>query len=426
MLNTYAFILGRNPALSFAEIVSVFKREEKSIETIGVSEEVVVVKTNKEIDAKSVIGELGGTIKIAKIVSMLELEKSEEQLLKLFSEENLLTHFFERRKGKVHFGVSLYFLDTQSEFITKYKKLLENINSIIKKNLQETNQSSGFVRIKERYLSSVSVVKNSLLDKGAEILLIFSQNKLYVGKTAAVQEFEDYSRRDYGRPSRDPRSGMLPPKLAKIMLNLATKNKDSAIADPFCGSGTIITEALLLGYKEICGSDVSIKAVTSTIENTKWVESRYLDKAKGSNIKIFQSDVINLSQQIAPHSIDAIATEAYLGPPFTRYPSELEVKQVIGELSSLYKKSFYEFAKILKDKGNVVIAFPIFKSNEGYKWIDIINDLRSAGFHLQKYLSSDIAQKFPLFYSKRSTFIYGRGDEFIKREILVFSYETIK
>ena len=319
--------------------------------------------------------------------------------------------------------MSLYFLDPQSDFKPRYKKLLENINSIIKNNLRDAGQSAGFVRIKERSLSSVSVVKNELLKKGAEIILVFSKEKLFVGKTLAVQEFADYSNRDYGRPKRDSRSGMLPPKLAKIMLNLSRLDKNSIILDPFCGSGTIVTEAMLLGYQNIYGSDVSQKAVDSTSQNIDWLKNRYHGEIISPSLKIFQSEVSHISKYIDSHSLDSIITEPYLGPSFTRLPSDFEIKQVTKDLASLYKRSFEEFAKILKDKATVIIVFPVFKSYQGYIWIDIFNDLKSLGFHQTKLLSDDIAQKFPFYYSKRNTFIYGRGDEFIKREVvsLVFS-----
>ena len=35
-----------------------------------------------------------------------------------------------------------------------------------------------------------------------------------------MQDFEQWGARDYGRPSRDAVRGMLPPKLARMMVNL--------------------------------------------------------------------------------------------------------------------------------------------------------------------------------------------------------------
>lgn len=43
--------------------------------------------------------------------------------------------------------------------------------------------------------------------------------------------------------------GMMPPKIAQIMINMATEgDSDMAIWDPFCGLGTTLIEALHSGF----------------------------------------------------------------------------------------------------------------------------------------------------------------------------------
>lgn len=422
MSNTYAFILGRNPALSVGEIISFFQRENQKIELIESSPEALLLQTKQELDANNILRELGGTIKIAKVVSTLDLDKSEEQFDTLFSPENLFSTFFTKRSGKVHFGISLYYLNSPNEIFIRYRKLLEKVNKLIKNKLKETGQSGGFVRVKERYLSSVSVVKNGLLTKGAEVILLASGNKLYVGKTLAVQEFEDYSTRDYGRPERDSRSGMLPPKLAKIMINLAGIKKEESFADPFCGSGTIITEGALLGYKNLYGSDIKKEAVLATEKNITWLKNQYLGKTQNLNLKLFTGDVSEISTKISHHSLDAIVTEPYLGPPFTHSPNDREVLLVKNQLSLLYQKAIQEFARILKKGGRVVIVFPAFKINRRYYLLDIIPSSNQMGFRLLHILPESFAKQYSNFLSERKTYLYGRGDEFVTREILVFSF----
>jgi tRNA G10 N-methylase Trm11 len=60
--------------------------------------------------------------------------------------------------------------------------------------------------------------------------------------------------------------GMLPPKLARMMINL-TKN-NTAIYDPFCGLGTVLIEALHMGRIHILASDISEAMVSATEKNT--------------------------------------------------------------------------------------------------------------------------------------------------------------
>jgi tRNA G10 N-methylase Trm11 len=60
--------------------------------------------------------------------------------------------------------------------------------------------------------------------------------------TIACQDIDAYTKRDTSK-SRDMVVGMMPPKLAQIMINLATEGRKEIIYDPFCGLGTILIEA---------------------------------------------------------------------------------------------------------------------------------------------------------------------------------------
>lgn len=113
--------------------------------------------------------------------------------------------------------------------------------------------------------------------------------KQFVAVTLAVQDFEEYRFLDFGRPQRDMVSGSMPPKLAKIMLNLSGVKIDQAILDPFCGSGTMIQQALLLGFTNIVGSDASPKAVEDTKKNLNWLGSKL--NLKYSNLKCKSNSV---------------------------------------------------------------------------------------------------------------------------------------
>ena len=103
---------------------------------------------------------------------------------------------------------------------------------------------------------------NKVLEKGGELVVFVRSDTTFdLGRTETVQDFKTYRLRDIGRPRRNAKRGMLPPKLARMMINIASPKHNDTILDPFCGSGTIIHEAFLLGYKNIIGSDISEKAV---------------------------------------------------------------------------------------------------------------------------------------------------------------------
>ena len=109
--------------------------------------------------------------------------------------------------------------------------------------------------------------------------------------TKAIQPIESLGERDFGRPYRDAKSGMLPPKLAMMMINLAGQSLGATILDPFCGSGTILMEAATIGYTNLMGSDISPKAIDDTRQNFAW-QGGSLPK------KLFVAD----ARKIAPSS----------------------------------------------------------------------------------------------------------------------------
>ncbi len=299
-----------------------------------------------------------------------------------------------------------------------------------------------------------------------------NENKIFWGRTLAVQEFEDYSRRDFDRPQRDSRSGMIPPKLAKIMINLARaeldyKSKNNiTLLDPFCGSGTILQEAAILGVDKLIGGDLSKKAAEDSRQNLKWLEE-YKKLKTDLEISIFNSDVRKISELISESSVDLIVTEPYLGPPLTGKESENRINQIVQELSKLYLSAFEEFKKILKKSGCVCMVWPVFYVNNKFQkniFLPIFDKVKEMGFRqvgfdsnnytnlifddgcrsqltapapqssagwrngrLRRSNGNNFEDEFKNFkknlssnFSERGNIIYGREGQMVKREIAVF------
>ncbi len=75
---------------------------------------------------------------------------------------------------------------------------------------------------KEAELNSAQVIHNNLTSPtGWELVFIRDGSKTIVAQTVKVQDIAAYTLRDRSRPKRDARIGMLPPKLAQIIINLA-------------------------------------------------------------------------------------------------------------------------------------------------------------------------------------------------------------
>lgn len=385
----YIFILGRNRELSHAEILSYLNKEKIKYSLADNAEDFLILEIDK-LDAIETLNNLGGTIKIGKILNTF-------QDINEINEKGLIT-YLENFDKKVFFGFSLY------GFKNNIKKQIEILGLKIKKGLKQQKISSRLVISKEEILSSVIVKKNKLLTHGKEFLIL-SGKKIYLGETLAVQKFEEYSERDYGRPARDSLSGMLPPKLAKIMINLGQVKKDEILLDPFCGSGTILSEAMLLSIENLIGADISKKAIEDSQQNLDWMTEKY--KLQTIDYKLQKLDVKNLSQKVENNSINKIITEPYLGPPLKGKETREKIQEIIAEISKIYLVAFKEFKKVLKNKGLAVVVFPIFKYNDELLKLNIKNEIKKLGFKEKIILEN-------------KKLIYSRPDQKVMREIVVW------
>lgn len=418
----YFFILGNNPTLSFAEIVSVFKLKLEQV--LALSKETLIIELGREIDARQIIRRLGGTIKLGIINDELKMTNNElipnDLILKLIDINNVA--------GKFNFGISYYghaFANSASVATTakgaasagkqgKFKQEKEQAMKL-KKALKEKGVGSRWVTSREKVLSSVVVEQNKLVgDRGMEIVIIGNNEKYFIGKTLAVQPFKELSARDYGRPGRDDYSGMLPPKLAQILINLSGAEFNNVLLDPFCGSGTIITEAALMGFQNLIGCDVSEKAVEDSKKNFQWIQKTYDLSLKSYDLK--QCDVRQLSQKITRESVDAIVTEPYLGPSRMER-NEKNIRQVAEELENLYRQAILEFARVLKSDGRVVMVWPVFRMSNNeikLKADKILGNYFKIVNILAQFLSSDMIK-----LTERGTIVYGRENQRVWREIVV-------
>jgi tRNA G10 N-methylase Trm11 len=266
--------------------------------------------------------------------------------------------------GKHYLGASVYTAhqDISPGELANRQDIIARKTFALKKQLKEEEVSLRIVSGKEAQLSSVIVKKNQLLsDKGMELLVLLDHDQIWVGQTQAVQDFQGFSDRDFGRPFRDDWSGMLPPKLARIMLNLAGMKLDGlTVLDPFCGSGTVVQEAALLGATKVLGSDLSKKAIMDSIGNISWLKEEF---SLQTDIRFEQVDAVELSTWLPENFIDIIATEPFLGEPVRAKLSKSEIKERQDALSRLYDDALVQMHNVLKPGGMLVMIFPFIDNS---------------------------------------------------------------
>lgn len=388
--NRFWFLLGRFTEISAAEIAAFLNFSEKDFEIYRT----FLVTDKVSQPAHELINILGGTIKIT------------EELFSVGSADEIIERCVEKLSsgdGKIIFGISAYLNSTPHDTL----RFVKTTGMTIKKTLQASGCSARFVFNSESTLSSVTVEKNSLVSKGCEFNIIQKGSEYFVTKTVAVQPFEEWGRRDYGRPERDDLSGMLPPKLARIMINLAHQPLTASVYDPFCGSGTIINEAVDLGYTSIIGSDISEKAVMDAKTNLAW-----LSPEKMSRVRIFQSDIGDVAKQVPKNSIDAVIAEPYLGKPLRGRETRAELEKQADEITNLYITAFDNLAQILRVNGVAVLIVPRFKQGQDWITLDIKQVALRAGFSVKGYIKTG--------NQNNDFLLYARPEQRVGREIWRF------
>ena len=376
-----AFILGSHPKISFAELETVLEGNG----TLERKDRVAFWIPEKEENITKLMEQLGGTIKIVEMVG-------------IFEEDTMIEWLFERinRDTKFHFGFSLYETEPGMH-VKKSWKTLKQLGMSLKRAMQSDNISARFVQSNDIALSSVIVHKERLLKNGVDICLFKGSKKIEFGFTRAVQPFQAFSKRDYGRPARDHKSGMLPPKLARMMINISQPTKKSTILDPFCGSGTVLQEALLMGFNKVIGTDKSKKAIHDSKANLEWMNFRNVELHAGEAEQLVRKHVLK------KNSIDRIVFEGYLGPTM---PNTKERPDVIKELNRLYLQTFEEFSKLLKKDGVIVAGLPFWKERENEHHLDINHIIGASNFeHIRE----------PLIYRRQQS-IVGREIISIKKK----------
>ncbi len=396
------FIFGSNPQISLAELDAIIGSGALKL----IFRECAIAELPDDADISALQKRLGGTVKIGRVIGRVNPHTKD---FGAGVKENELAGALKNFLGKENkniFGISAY-LAGGAVNIKAIQEKMKRIGLGLKKEFKAAGRRSRFVVSREDKLSSAAVVKNKLLTEGVEFLVLAGANEFILGKTLIVQDFEKYNLRDYGRPAPAPRSGMLPPKLAQMMINISKIRKNQTLLDPFCGSGTILQEAANLGIANIIGTDNEVYAVSNSQKNLAWFQEKF--KIKPRSLRIFQCDARKLAEKIAANSIDAIIAEPYLGPPLTgREPSSV-IQKNRDELEALYAAAFQEFAKILKHGGVIVFIFPRFQKEQDIFEIRNLDQIKKSGFTIES-----------LSENRRCSIIYQKDIQHLAREIFVF------
>jgi tRNA (guanine10-N2)-dimethyltransferase len=405
------FALGSHPTLSLAEIAAVLGN---NLDFSQTSAEILLLEWVSD-ESVRLMERLSGVIKIGTIVGEFadwDVDAVSEFLAGLLNSAE---------GSKISFGISLY-RHTNQKLADQIAGDHRRLGMEAKRKLKEAGHSARFVTGKERELSAVIVETNKLIENGAEFVLVPTANGVLVGQTEAVQDFRAWSDRDYGRPRRNAKAGMLPPKLARLMVNLTgAEPGTSTLLDPFCGSGTVLMEAALLGFRSLIGSDIDERAVKDTAINMQW-----LADAQGVELPpltLFTSPAAELREHIKS-PVDTIATETYLGPPASGKESREQLAKRQNELMHLYERSFEILKKVVRPNGTIVVAFPVFRVASKELYLPLKGLLETIGLTVQNPLPESTPDSLKK-HTPNGGLLYARSDQHVGREIIVLSLSGV-
>jgi tRNA G10 N-methylase Trm11 len=386
--NTFVFISGKNWKLSLAELVSFFEARNCKFEVCESTKAFFIVSIDKSLSA-SAIADLGGTIKIGRVATNVATQTVEEAFLQNDKEaqaqvkmsllsSGVADEMLETSSGKSVFGVSVYY--TERSFHPVSKTMQRFLGSSLKNELRAHGRKSGFMGFPKKrqqpQLSHIEVLRKVLVERKAEVLFCIGKKQTAISTTVAVHNPFEFQKRDIGRPIQR-KIFAIPPRLARIMINLASCTSGKFLLDPFCGVGTILQEALLARAKVI-GMDLNPWCVKASKENLGWLKREYaLEEAEYT---VLQGDSRRLTNRIQ-QEVDCIATEPDLGPALRHIPTTAYGTKIIDKLKPLYHDFLEEAHKILKKGGRLVLVTPYVKTRSGKPvTMDIEEEAEIVGF----------------------------------------------
>ena len=437
-------ILGRQPKLGLAELESLYGADKLS--PVG-NHAVLIDMEPATVD----FGRLGGMVKFCKVLA--ELDTTSWSEIEKYLIKTVPQHLSNLPEGKLRLGLSVYDIDIAPQLIIATGLKLKKV-------IQKSGRSTRVVPNVEPALNAAQVLHNKLNGPlGWELIFVTHGNKTLLAQTIAVQDIEAYGQRDHGRPKRDTKVGMLPPKLAQIIINLAvgfigdqpisplcedgvqgdgeqrsetyqkygeqvaelptqqsassgsrvassaSKQADAsqmAILDPFCGTGTVLLEAAMMGYNPY-GSDIEPRMVEYSKTNLDWLGEKLFHP-----LFTYLVELGDAASAQWDNSFDFVASEVYLGRHFASPPSLDVLRQVVSDVNVITKKFLINLAKQTKPDFRLCIALPAWKSDGDTKHLPLLDSLEELGYNRLSFV-----------HATDEDLIYYREGQIVARELVV-------
>jgi tRNA G10 N-methylase Trm11 len=396
----YLFVLGRDSILSLAEIIVYFKSRNISFKINQMEKDAVLIES--DFNPKKLMHDLGGTVKIAKI--LFEGNTIEEITEQINGKE-----LIEWMNEKFCYALNFY----GREF--KKKRKLEEF---FKKRFNEEKKKAVYrkskkhKKVSEKVLSktnsSPTQVHSWNLIKEESDFILFNSNKLFFGLTVECFNPKELKRRDKDRPAQKQLHS-ISLRLARILINLSGAKENQVLLDPFCGIGSVLQEAMFNGIN-VLGIELNDETAGMARKNLEWFEKKY---KTGKKWVVIQGDSAFVKETLQGKKFDAIATEPFLGPLLKKKPREKEAKKIIKDLGELFF-AFFKKLSLITRKQKIAIILPAIKCTNG-KTLELSEHVFSQYFDSVNPISEFSEKAFPYNYMEKESNI-GRKIYLLERK----------
>ncbi len=390
----YICILGRQPALGMAELERLYG----SSHTSWFSDECALV-TAPSFD----FDRLGGSLKAGRVVA--ELSGNWAEVSKKIVSEYALA--WAHSPHKITLGISAYGFKAAPRDVQKTGILL-------KQKLKKTGTSLRLIPNDFTALNTAASHHNKLglSSSKVELLVVRSgSGKVIIAESVGAQNITAIAARDQARPHTDAFVGMLPPKLARMMLNMATADDRSGryravVFDPFCGTGVVLQEALLDGHAVI-GTDLSEKMVDYTTKNLAWLKTKF--RLTNPAITVALGDATKFTWSLKNTQNVCVVSETYLGQPFSAPPKPAKLAEVRGNCNHIISSFLRNIHPQLPASTPLCLAVPAWRGTDGtFTRLPLTRELSTLGF-----------EQVTLKNVRPQELLYYRETQVVARELLL-------
>ena len=371
---------GSQPALSSAEAIAAFPQVPWRI--------VEGLFFANDLPGHS-LGHLTGCTKVAKVILQVPTKDCTPELVADW------VKLHARGEGKLVFALTWYGSSVKGRrFPIELKQTLKRVTE---RSIRWFESADG--------VSPAAVAKLDLINSGFDFTIVEEGSTCHIAVTTEVQDADRWTEIDMGRPRRNAKNGMTPPKLAAILTQLV--GPVDSFLDPFCGSGTFLMTAGMSGIPRIYGSDILPRIIDDAKLNLTWSRERGHLDAK-SEVHVTVADATR-PLPLDEGSIDAIVTEGYLGTPLHGDEETHELEREAQHVQQLWIDCLPNLVRVLKTNGVVIATLPQYTTKHGKARVEVSEEvLAKHGLKPESFKLIDGSMKQDLLYARDSQFVARR------------------